>query len=105
MPAPRHLEGPPGSPKLFLAPAKGGRAPTEHPPACWLAGGAWAPAKVDRERAVCTLNALWRHCVVVVRIPNIGSFTATSFLKLPYGSLEGMLTNFFRSGREYAEQL
>jgi hypothetical protein len=35
-----HLEGPPGSPKLFLTPAKGGGAP---PDACRV-GGAAAPS-------------------------------------------------------------
>jgi hypothetical protein len=41
-----------------------------HPPACWLADGAWAPAKVDGERAVCTKcsrEALYNTTICTVR--------------------------------------
>jgi hypothetical protein len=74
----RDLEGPPGSPKLFLAPAKGGGAP---PDACRVGGAtassAASPSMLASGRRMGAgkggpregglhSNALWRHCVVVL---------------------------------------
>jgi hypothetical protein len=39
-----------------------------HPPACWLAGGAQAPAKVDGERAVCTKCSWEALCRLVTHV-------------------------------------